>query len=105
MDVWFAIVVAVLGIVVLYVAADRRRTVAVCVVERRKVRVARGRLPAEVLAEIEDVVRRGRLETGRVVLRRESGTIDVRTRGIHDENAVQQLRNAIGRFPPARFRS
>ena len=104
MDVLFAVLVAVVGIVALYVAADRARTLAVCIIEKRKVRVVRGRLPAEVLAEIEDVVRRGRVETGRVVLRRESGTIDIRTRGIHDPNAMQQLRNTIGRFPLARFR-
>ncbi len=104
MGTLFAFVVALVGILALYVAADRRRTIAVCLVEHRRVRVARGRLPAEVLAEIEDVVKRGRLETGRIVLRRDSGTIDVRTRGIHDANALQQLRNAIGRFPMARFR-
>jgi hypothetical protein len=29
----------------------------------------------------------------------------VRTRGIADENAIQQLRNAVGRFPKARLRA
>ena len=65
----------------------------------------RGKLPAEVMGEIEDVVKRARLVTGTIIVRKEDGMITVRTRGIRDENAMQQLRNAVGRFPKARLRA
>ena len=104
-DVLVIVVVAVIGIAALYVAADRARTLVVYRIERGKLRVVRGRLPAEVLGEIEDVVKRARLASGTIIVRKEDGAVMVRTRGIDDENAVQQLRNAVGRFPKARLRA
>jgi hypothetical protein len=108
MGTWVIVVLAVVGIAALYVAADRARTLAVYRIgpgARGRLHLVRGRLPAEVTGEIEDVVKRARLASGTIIVRKEDGAVMVRTRGISDENAVQQLRNAVGRFPKARLRS
>lgn len=92
------IALLVLAIVAVVVAADRRRTLAVVAFERGAARATRGRLPARVMAEIRDVAERMRIRSGRVTVRRESGTVRVDISGVEDERAVQQLRNVIGRF-------
>ena len=104
MDVLIVLVVAAIGVALLYVAADRARTLIVLDIDRGKLRTVRGRLPAEAIAEIADVVSRARLASGTIVVRKEDGAVMVRTRGIDDANVVQRLRNAVGRFPKARLR-
>src|SRR5207302_6392374 len=96
MDTIAIVIVAVLAIAALYVAADRARTLVVYRIDRKKIHVVRGKLPAEVMGEIEDVVKRARLASGTIIVRKEDGAVMVRTRGIDDANAVQQLRNAVG---------
>lgn len=91
-----ALVIA--GIVAIYVAADRRRVIAVCTIERGRVRVVRGRLAPAVLAEITDVAQRMKIARATVEVRKESGLAAVRVKGVVDERAGQQLRNVIGRF-------
>jgi hypothetical protein len=108
LEIVVTVVVIVLGVAALYVAADRARTLVVYRIDpksRNRLAVVRGRLPAEVVGEIEDVVKRARLATGTIIVRKEDGMVTVRTRGIDDANAVQQLRNAVGRFPKARLRA
>jgi len=107
MQLLVILVVVALGFTALYVAADRARTLVVYRIapgSRGRLHVVRGRLPAEVKDEIEDVVKRAKLTTGTIIVRKEDGMVTVRTRGIRDENALQQLRNAVGRFPKARLR-
>lgn len=86
------------------IAADRRRTLALVTFARGKATVARGRLPPRVLAEIRDVAERMRIPSGEVLLRRDSGTVEVTLKGIDDPRAAQQLRNVIGRFRLAELR-
>lgn len=97
-------VVLVAAIVALYVAADRARTIAVCVFERGKVRVVRGRLRAEVVAEIADVAKRMSLGSGEVRVQKQKDVAVIVVKGVSDPRAEQQLRNALGRFPLARMR-
>lgn len=104
MELLVFVVFLVAAVGALYVAADRARTLVVCAVDGGRVRIVRGRISAEALSEIADVVSRARLRSGRVVVRKEDGAVMVRVRGIDDKNAVQQLRNAIGRFSLARLR-
>jgi Protein of unknown function (DUF3634) len=92
------------ALIVLYVAAERARTLAVCAIEGGKVRVVRGRLPAALLADIRDVVSRQRLPLGTIIVRKEDRRPTLRTRDIDDAIALQQLRNVVGRFPLAKFR-
>ena len=99
------VVGALVGFVALWLAVDRARTLVVCEVHRGKVRIVRGRLAAAPLAEIVDVVARKRLVSGTIVVRKEAGAPAVRVKGIDDEAAVQQLRNAIGRFRLAQLRA
>lgn len=69
-----------------------------------KVVRARGRIPGELLRDLEDVLQkshvtgiiRGRLEQGRVALRAGSEL---------DDATMQRLRNVVGRFPAARIKN
>lgn len=104
---WFVIAFVAGAIAVLLVAASRARTIAVCRVVGRKVHVERGALPPAVLYEIREVVSRAALARATIELRRENGGVRVVVRDVSDadRDAVEQrLRNAVGRFPLARFR-
>jgi hypothetical protein len=92
------LVLLVAVIVAVVVAADRRRTIAVCIFEGGKVRIARGRLSPRVLTEVRDVAERNRLSGGKLVIRRENRQIRLDLDGVTDARAAQQLRNVLGRF-------
>jgi hypothetical protein len=99
---WIGVLVAAVAAVV--IAADRARTIAVVTFERGGARATRGRLPARVMNEIRDVAERMKIPTGKVTIRRESGSARVDITGVDDARAVQQLRNVIGRFRLAELR-
>jgi hypothetical protein len=99
-----AIVLLALFFVAVWVAADRRRTLAEIAFERGRATVIRGRLPTRVLAEVRDVAARNQIPAGRVLIRREDGRPRVDLSGIDDPRAAQQLRNVIGRFRLAELR-
>jgi hypothetical protein len=99
---WIGVLVA--AVVAVVVAADRYRTIAVVTFERGRARATRGRLPARVMTEIRDVAERMKIPSGRVTIRRESGTARVDLTGVDDPRAAQQLRNVIGRFRLAELR-
>lgn len=92
------LVLLVAVIVAVVVAADRRRTIAVCAFEGGKVRIVRGRLSPRVLSEVRDVAERNRLSGGKLVIRRENRAIRLDLDGVGDARAAQQLRNVLGRF-------
>lgn len=92
------------AIAAVVIAADRARTLAVVELSRGKAKVVRGKLPTRVLAEVRDVAERMRIPSGKVTLRRESGSVDVQIAGVDDPRAEQQLRNVIGRFRLAELR-
>ncbi len=98
------IAILIAAVVAVVVAADRYRTVAVVTFERGKAHATRGRLPARVMNEIRDVAERMKIRSGKVTIRRESGTARVDLTGVDDPRAAQQLRNVIGRFRLAELR-
>lgn len=101
---WLILAIVVTVIAALVISADRRRTIAIVVLERQTANVTRGRLPPRVLAEIRDVAERNRLTRGKVSIRRESGEVRLDLHGIDDPRVQQQLRNVIGRFRLAELR-
>ena len=98
------IVVLVCALVALLVAADRTRVIAVCAVERGKLRVTRGRLSPRVLLELRDIASRRRIVRATIIVRKEDGAPTLRLTGVDDAGTAQQLRNAIGRFKLAELR-
>ena len=101
----FALIGALFG--ALAVSASRARVIALCRVFDGDVRVVRGVLPPEVLFEVREVVARAALSRATIELRREDGAVRVVLRDVTPEGRAaveQRLRNAVGRFPIARFR-
>jgi hypothetical protein len=88
----------------LYVVADRYRTFAVCRIEHGRMRVVRGKLPARVRVELEEVVARSGLKGGGFSIKREDRRPQLFVDGIRDPNVVQRLRNVVGRFRSAEMR-
>ncbi len=95
------LVLAAVGALVLAV----RRALELFVLEARdgQLVTARGRSPAELLREIEDILDRARA-SGTIVVRLEAGHAAVRATGL-DEATTQRLRNVVGRFPTARLKT
>lgn len=104
MNALLYIVGAVLALVALYVAADRARTFAVCRIERGRMRIVRGKIPARVRNELEEVIARSGLDGGGFTIKREDGRPTLFVDGIRDPNVVQRLRNVVGRFRVAEMR-
>ena len=98
------IVVALVLIGALFVAAEATRRLLVLDVSEGQIVRMRGRGPAELVSDLEDVVGRAR-GSGRVMLRLEGGRVVVRADGTFTEGTKQQMRNVVGRFPVARLRT
>ncbi len=94
-----------LGIGALILLWRLREAIVVFEVRAEKGRVtrARGRIPPELLRELEDVLGRARA-TGRVEARLDAGRVAAVTRGL-DDGTAQRVRNVLGRFPAARVKS
>jgi hypothetical protein len=100
----FYILGAILALVALYVAADRARTFAVCRIERGRMKVVRGKIPARVRGELEEVIARSGLSSGGFSIKREDGRPTLVVHDVADPNVVQRLRNVVGRFRVAEMR-
>ncbi|TKC95767.1 DUF3634 family protein [Polyangium fumosum] len=101
---WLVALGLVAFVVVVIVSVERTRRLLVVEAQAGKVARLSGRAPAELAADIEDVLGRSRA-TGTIVLRLEGGRVVVRTEKGIDETTAQQLRNVVGRFPVARLRT
>jgi hypothetical protein len=99
-----SIVFALVALAAIYVSADRARTFAVCRVERGRLSIVRGRLPARVRGEIEEVVARARIESASFSIKREDGRPRLFVHRLDDANVEQRLRNVLGRFDVAELR-
>ncbi len=102
---WLGFGFALLFLIGVLVAADATRRLLVIDVVAGKVLRLRGRGPADLVSDLEDVLRRTKNATGTVMLYLEGGRVTVRTTGSFDEGTKQMLRNVVGRFPTARLRT
>ncbi|HVK65130.1 MAG TPA: DUF3634 family protein [Polyangium sp.] len=101
---WLVALGLVAFVVVVIVSVERTRRLLVVEAQAGKVARLSGRAPAELAADIEDVLNRSRA-TGTIVLRLQGGRVVVRTEKGIDETTAQRLRNVVGRFPVARLRT
>jgi hypothetical protein len=75
-------------------------------VTRGKMRVLRGRAPARLLNDLEDVVRRPKVPFATVRIVSENGKPRVLlSKGKIKDGQIQQLRNVVGRFQVAEIRA
>lgn len=93
-----------IAIAALYVSADRARTFAVCSVNRGRLTIVRGKLPARVRSELEEVVARGGVASASFSIKREDGRPTLVLHALDDANVAQRLRNVVGRFSVAELR-
>lgn len=95
-----------LGAVVAFVAYAAWRATIVFEVRADAGRVvrARGRMPAELLRELSDVLGRANA-TGRVRGRLASGEVRIEVSGGIGPDLEQRIRNVTGRFPAARIKT
>lgn len=84
-------------------AARRAITLFELRVHEGKVVSARGRVPPELLRDLEDVFARARAE-GALRVHLENGRAQVAGAGM-DEPTLQRARNVVGRFPIARLKT
>ncbi|MDI1444051.1 DUF3634 family protein [Polyangium sp. 6x1] len=101
---WLVALGLVAFVVVVIVSVERTRRLLVVEAEGGKVARLSGRAPADLAADIEDILARSRA-TGTIVLRLEGGRVVVRAEKGIDETTAQRLRNVVGRFPVARLRT
>jgi hypothetical protein len=70
-----------------------------------RARLARGRVPPRLLADLEDVARAAPGARGRVRVVVRSATPAVVVRGAIDEGTAQRVRNVVGQFRLAELRT
>lgn len=100
---WLPFLVAAALLIALALAARRATTVLVARVEAGRVVELRGRAPGELLRDLGDIWARNEA-TGRLVLRLDGGRVAADTADF-DAATGQQIRNVVGRFPPARLKT
>jgi hypothetical protein len=100
---WLALLFAAALLLALVIAARRAATVLVVRVEAGRVVQLRGRAPGELLRDLQDVFDRSGA-TGSLELRLGDGGVVAVTRDL-DARTEQQIRNVVGRFPPARLKT
>jgi len=102
MPLWVGFV-ALLGLMLLIGWGIRKdRELFALRVSHGRVVVARGRIPAALLGELEDVLARSG-STGRLVAVRSTGHAELRLQGQFPGHTAQRLRNVVGQVPLARI--
>ncbi|HRI67639.1 MAG TPA: DUF3634 family protein [Polyangium sp.] len=101
---WIAIGGFVVFVVLVVMAVDASRRLLDVHVDQGRVLKLEGRVPVELVHDVEDVLQRAK-ESGRVIVRLEGNRARVRVSGEIGEGTAQQLRNVVGRFPTARLRA
>ncbi len=104
---WLWISLAVLLLLCVPLAIGLRRATDLFVIEvvDGKPRLQRGRLPPALMSEVVDIVRRNRVRSGRFRVVTEGGEPRVLAEAGLPDAAVQQLRNVVGRYRVAQFRT
>lgn len=103
MPSWIAFLFAAALLLALALAARHAATVLVVRVEAGRIIELRGRAPGELLHDLEDIFARSKA-TGRLALRLEDRGVAPLMRDF-DPATEQQIRNVVGRFPPARLKT
>lgn len=67
--------------------------------------VVRGRIPAGLLSDIEDISRRPRVARGSLRAYKSEGSAQLTISGAFDPNQAQRLRNTFSLYPVARLRA
>lgn len=103
---WIAILVTVaLGALPLYISIQRATELFVLSVRSGEVRFVRGRIPPELLNDMADVAKASGIERARITALRRSGRAELVVRGHVAPEALQRLRNCVGRHPLQRIRA
>ncbi len=104
MSSFVSLVLLATAIAALYVSADRARTFAVCRVNHGRLTIVRGKLPARVRNELEEVVARAGVARASFSIKRDAGRPTLVVHVLEDANVAQRLRNVVGRFAVAELR-
>lgn len=105
MWLWIAFAVLLLLCVPLAVGLRRATDLFVIEVVGGRPRLRRGRLPPALMSEIDDIVRRNGVRSGRLRVVTEGGEPRVLPEAGLPDAAVQQLRNVVGRYRVAQLRA
>lgn len=101
---WIALAGLLAFVYAVVVAVDASRRLLDVHVDQGQILKLEGRVPVELVHDVEDVLRRARV-SGRVVVQFEGNRAAVRVWGDIGDGTAQQLRNVVGRFPTARLRA
>ena len=93
----------VFSVVLVLFLARRAVTLFELTAEGGRVVRVKGRIPPEMLGDLEDVFRRASA-TGQLSVRIEDGRPTVHALGL-DDGTTQRVRNVVGRFPLARIKA
>jgi hypothetical protein len=105
MPSWLLVLIAV-AITASFIWSLRRATELFCVeVKDGAARHVRGRMPAALLSDIGDVVKRPKVRRAMLRVVTESGRPRLLATGELHSDQVQQLRNVVGRFDIVQIRS
>jgi hypothetical protein len=94
----------VLLAVVAWFVLRRANQLCVFVVDDGECRLASGRAPPPLLGQIDDIVKRARVDRATVRIVVESGLPRLLADERVPEGAVQQMRNCVGQYQVAQFR-
>ena len=104
MEVLVAIAVCTaIALGILWYAAKGAITIAIAEVRDGKLELTHGAIAPRVLADMKDVVRRGKVAHGTVRVVKSRGAARVEASGDFGEAEIQQLRNVVGSVPLAKL--
>lgn len=106
MDAWLGyLLVAVVGggALAIYRQAKRDITIAELTIAAGTLRVVRGGLAPTIVADLEDVIAKPPVGSGRILIVRDEGRASVTVEGSLSPNQAQQVRNVVGSVPLARL--
>jgi hypothetical protein len=104
MDLLVGILILAVLALPLVIALSRANELFCVRVRGGKFRLVRGRLPARLLEDIRDVLKRARVQDGQLRVVSEQGKPRVVARGIREAD-LQKLRNVVGSYQVAQIRA
>ncbi len=101
---WVFLALTALGIAAVIYSARRHAELFVVRVQGGQARFMRGRLPPQLLADITDVVKRGKIDSANIHVVAERGEPQVVAPEL-SAGVLQQLRNVVGMYKVAQIRT